>query len=678
MACNFFNNLFSTCLAIDDDWRNRPLHEWNADDVRNFLRAEGYEDWEVHFSRYNGRNLVERLTEGNIVQEINLDPYRARDLIGLINRYRSQDVPAIPPVVTVPPVTQVQPPDGGGGVNDGGLDGPSALVVFNDVSDNQCEITRVLRGEYIMFEVMKAKNADKDGMHLCYVKRIPPSYNGSCRVGGIIHIHATRFHQPVWYDHQDIDVYIRQSEDALKHFRIASWNVRCATQMGNAPNKTELHNRMRALADVICRSECDIVALQELPSIINKNKKGMPPIFWFETEEILLDELQQLSLEEWGSEANEVFYDDPNGPQGPNRNIHTFIYKKSRVRCSGSNRILDPTHRNQVLQRTPVLGYFHNIRFPDSGNFTLCNLHLQPTNAKEEVQRIGNLIELIEREHSIGELIFLGDFNLSSQTPRSFRIGSEVTYMKGGIQRTGIVKEDKPARAATCEVSHELNDIQKVNKKRDDPAQLHYTDENEQDFFQIKYGGNSINVDENKFKPTPDEETWDKFIKFKYIPCIQDVFTNAVMDSSYDNIWIKRTLDYHRPSLNDESERKIITNVNRLALSDVDMNGLKLNPFENFRRGVFEHKEILLPGQHVITGGGVSDHNLVFMDVTLMEDVKSDIEVNVVPSVPPPSPPPSPPHTPGPDPPPSSSTSGKKKSPPTASGGKKGSPPTSK
>ena len=693
------------CLAIDDDWRNRPLHEWNANDVRNFLRAEGYEDWEVHFSRYNGRNLVERLTEGNIAEEINLDPFRARDLIGLINRYRSQDVPAIPPVVATPPavtdqpvvatppVAEEQPPAGGGGVVDRtihipeededddteededddteDLDPITTLTVFDGVVEK-----RVLRGEYMMFSVRRTSVPDQNGEYLCYVQSIPPSYNGSCRVESIIRVHLAMFEKPIWYNHQDINVYIQQSEDALNQLRIASWNARCAAQFKNAPiERDALRNRMKTFARVICLSECDVVALQEMPSVVHKgamkNLKNavtgkqqlnddLPlPIFWVEIEKMLLDALQELSLEEWGSEANEVFYNNPIGNQGPNRNIHTFIYKKSRVRCSGSKRILDPVHRNRALQRTPVLGYFHSIRFPESGQFTLCNLHIKPSLQAEprrhsiEVQRIGNMIEHIERDHSIGELIFLGDMNISSQTPRSFRPGSEVTYViNDDDEYTGIVGDDRPA-IITCTVTHD-GFQHEVSKRKINNTRIRYTDEEEHRLFQQKYYNNSVDVDENHFQPTPEEETWDKFVRRGYIPCIQDCFTNTKKTHSYDNIWINRRLDSHRPQLNDvppqgrpppytaDNERplKIITDTVRLQLSYVPgapldpwRSHLKRTPFENFRRGVFEHKHVLPVGDN-----GVSDHNLVFMDVKLMEDVRSDIEINVVPEPPPYSP----------------------------------------
>jgi hypothetical protein len=291
--------------------------------------------------------------------------------------------------------------------------------------------------------------------------------------------------------------------------------------------------------------------------------------------------------------------------------------------------------------------------------------------------------------------MFVGDMNVGSQTPRSFRPGSEVTYViNGHDEYTGIVGEMAKPAIINCPVTHD-GFQHSVSKRKIDNTRIRYTDEDEHDFFQLKYGNNSVDVDENHFLPTPEEETWDQFVRRGYIPCIQDCFTNTQMTHSYDNIWIKRTLDYYRPQLNEvppdgrpplyapDNDRpiKIITDTVRLeSLVNVPAAPLepwrphlRRTPYENFRRGVFEHINVLPTGDN-----GASDHNLVFMDVTLMEDVKSDIEVNVVPSVPPPNPLPNPPHTPGPDPPPSSSTSGKKKSPPTASGGKKGSLPTGK
>lgn len=571
MACNIFTNLFSTCFSIDD-----PT-EWNGP----YVSEESY----LEFRR-------RELDDGDDGDDGDND----------------QIVP-------------VFDADDGDDNNDDAND--QIVIVFNGVQE-----TYVLRGKYMMFHVQRgAINRNRE--HWCHVIDIPASYMGSLKKGSIIRLLTDEFEKPSWYEHiQDVD-YNNHCRDALNHLRIASWNVQCAATFGDAQN---IEQKIDRIAEVICKSECDVIALQEMPSIVNArwignlatavtnnpDLIGNLPTFWFQIEKMLLDALRLKSLEEWGSEATEVFYDPPLGNQGPNRNIHAFIYKKSKLRCSGSQRILDPNFKNRILQRTPVLGYFHNIRFPGNGKFTLCNLHLKPSNAETEVRRIGYLIPQI-KSHSIGELIFLGDLNIGSQTPRCFKINSRVRFIHNNAERIGTVVADRPA-IGNCTVRDDNGVYRIINKTVDNPAQLQYVNPIEQEFHDKKYSNNSDDVDANNFTPTPSEDTWDEFVRHNYIPCIKDVFTNSALNRSLDNIWITETLDGYRPKLNptDPHSPSVNTTTVRLNLSDEGERPLTLTPFQNFSRGVY----------HV---DHASDHSLVFTDIKLNEQFSTEIHENIVP-----------------------------------------------
>ena len=592
MACNFFTNLFSTCFSIDDPTElNVPVTPIASQQLPTS-------------SGWNGPYVSEETFQE--FQRIQLDD-------GDDNNDGDND--------QIVPVLDADDGDDG---DDGDGDADNQIVtVFNGVQE-----TYVLRGKYMMFHVQRgAINMNRE--HWCRVIEIPPSYMGSLKRGSIIRLLTDEFEKPSWYEHIQDDIYNQHCIDALNHLRIASWNVRCAVPFGAAQN---INHKIDMIAEVICKSECDVIALQEMPSIVNAglignlstavtsnpDLIGNLPTFWFQIEKMLLDALRLKSLEEWGSEATEVFYDPPLGNQGPNRNTHAFIYKKSKLRCSGSQRILDPNFKNQTFQRTPVLGYFHNIRFAGNGKFTLCNLHLKPSNAETEVRRIGYLIPQI-KSHSIGELIFLGDLNIGSQTPRCFKINSRVRFTHTNAERIGTVVADRPA-IGNCTVREDNGVNRIINKAVDNPAQLRYVNPVEQEFHDRKYSNNSDHVDANNFLPTPGENTWDEFVRHNYIPCIKDVFTNSALNRSFDNIWITETLDGFRPRLNptDPHSPSVNTTTVRLNLSNEGERPLTLTPRQNFLRGVYQVDN-------------VSDHSLVFADIKLNEQFSTEIHENIVP-----------------------------------------------
>lgn len=581
MACNFFTNLFSTCFSIDDPTElNVPVTPIASQQLPTS-------------SGWNGSYVSEETFQE--FQRIQLDDGDGDQIVTAFDD------------------------DGDDGDDDAD---DQIVIVFNGVQE-----TYVLRGKYMMFHVQRgAINMNRE--HWCRVIEIPPSYMGSLKRGSIIRLLTDEFEKPSWYEHIQVDIYNQHCRDALNHLRIASWNVQCAVQFGDAQN---IERKIDRIAEVICKIECDVIALQEMPSIVNAglignlstavtsnpDLIGNLPTFWFQIEKMLLDALRLKSLEEWGSEATEVFYDRPLGNQGSNRNTHAFIYKKSKLRCSGSQRILDPNFKNRILQRTPVLGYFHNIRFPGNGKFTLCNLHVKPSQAETEIRRIGYLIPQI-KSHSIGELIFLGDLNIGSQTPRCFKINSRVRFIRNNVERIGTVFKDRPA-IRNCTV-REDNGIERTINKSVGNAQLRYVNHVEQEFHDKKYSNNSDDVDANNFTPTPSEDTWDEFIRYNYIPCIKDVFTNTALNRSLDNIWVTETLDGYRPKLNrtDPHSPSVNTTTVRLNLSDEGGQPLTLTPRQNFLRGVYQVDN-------------VSDHSLVFMDIKLNEQFSTEIHENIVP-----------------------------------------------
>ena len=654
MACNFLNNLFSTCFTIDDGWINTPLSVWNADDVRNFLRTEGYEDWETYFPMYNGRNLSS-LTEQRLISELRLDEIRARDLLHLISGYVSNND-------TNSASSQGSAPDDDQrtyNVSNSGTDSTSshdnihvddqhndnALPSFRAVSDltdqfdegySTCnnaptvngnksdsdsttdgkaedgdDITMendsfpVLRGEYSMFNVKRSKDVI-ESRHICQVLEVPPSYSGSSKIGSFVMISPECFKEPDWLD-KSLNYNDQECSD-LNKIRIASFNVKCTCQMGDAPKEFDLlRTKISQIAQVICRSGSDIVALQELP--FKLNAKGKMPIFFSDVERLLLEALKEETLLDWECIACEAFYQEEKKTKG--QDVHAFVFKKNIIRCSRVVKIVHNKDRSNWLQRPLILGFFHNVRFPDNGHFTLCNVHTKPDRAEQEILNIGQIIAGME-SIAQGTLIILGDFNMCGTTPHLFNKGDRVKYKLNSNEVEGTVVEQKIKLVY-------INRDNCENKNADtvDKTKVEYIDKNAADERTQHLLRNNGDDGCNRTPPIPEQNLWSDFSSRNYIPCVVNSCTNYSMDNCYDNIWMKENFwGHHRedPTIRHSS---VVPEDERTTFE------------KNFKNGVFEYKYFLFHrGEQM--GMKTSDHNLIFVDIKLSNCKSIDVDARIL------------------------------------------------
>ena len=267
-----------------------------------------------------------------------------------------------------------------------------------------------------------------------------------------------------------------------RYARIASWNVACMNNFDLPTTEAQLDIKLTNIAKVIINSNCDIVALQELPYIItlheiqeqldtdeqNPNQSYPPKIqktFDYIREQ-LVNKLQEISNDSWDIQWSTSFYENFDARKG--RGVLAFAYNADVVEAQHPYnvelRVNDERNEATRIKRMPICGSFRIGML----SFILVNVHLSPKNAVHEANDLAaNLIPKLEEHY--GKLkaqsaIFLGDFNMSYTTKGMFA------------------------------------------------------------------------------KPKPGEDTWSPLIQSGFMPCIKDCFTNVVQSNCYDNIWIHKTM----------------------------------------------------------------------------------------------------------------------------------------
>jgi hypothetical protein len=353
-----------------------------------------------------------------------------------------------------------------------------------------------------------------------------------------------------------------------QRIRIGSWNIRCTHEFKRKDAFfCGLLVRFKKLAQVICKSECDIVALQELPMSFRTTNEFIS----IRAENVLPELIRSLddteeengSNDKWSFAYSEDFPQDcwykhrnvksiegkivEHYPRSNGEYIHAFVFKKNKILCHSVEQVLDLTYQENRFKHAPSLGRFTFIEL--NFHFSLCNVHMRPESkedkkekkvvpamdSRHEIQDLGECIPHL-RKYNPDSTIFIGDWNSSAQ--------------------------------------------------------------------QYAPDDDYINVNQRTHFPPYVSNVWNGFTQNGYIPAVKNCFTNVSGTHQYDNIWIPNAIGDKR--------------VKAMELHQPTSTNPKVRPqsYERTRNVVYltDVCRNSLPSDIIKF---VSDHNLIFVDLEI-------------------------------------------------------------
>ena len=268
----------------------------------------------------------------------------------------------------------------------------------------------------------------------------------------------------------------------LHHVRLGSWNVACMNGPDIPKTKDEYDEKFNNITNIIIKSKCNIVALQELPNELKiMEKDGEEKIYKFSShiKKTLIDKLSKETSSTWEIRYSQVNHSVDTLGNGEKidarknrKEIYAFVYNTAVVKYlhpdqNKSNKVEDHRSLSDRFARCPIISNFCANKL----EFTLCTVHLPPTDKKirtyAEIKDLGSKVfpQLISTfgEKKAKSVIFLGDFNMG--------------YMQ-----------------------------------------------------------------KKKLLPRPTADTWDTFYDAGYVPCIKAT-TNVLQNMCYDNIWMHHSME---------------------------------------------------------------------------------------------------------------------------------------
>jgi len=294
----------------------------------------------------------------------------------------------------------------------------------------------VYRGPYTLCQVVPILNVDKNGYHAYEIVKSSP-LNPTKKYGNTpVFLHKSVFEEPKWItikqgmSPEDKKQVIMQELLSKKRYaRVASWNVACMNNFDLPTTEEQLGRKLKNIAEVIINSNCDIVALQELPYVITLQEtiqSGSSPKKTQEKfdylRQRLQDRLQEVSNDSWVIEWSTSFYENYDARKG--RGVLAFAYNSDVVEAQHPYnvelRVNDKRKEETRVKRMPICGSFRIGML----EFILVNVHLSPKNADHEANDLAaNLIPKLEEHYGSlksQSVIFLGDFNMSYTTKGMF------------------------------------------------------------------------------------------------------------------------------------------------------------------------------------------------------------------------------------------------------------------
>ena len=430
---------------------------------------------------------------------------------------------------------------------------------------NLFQVTRA-NSEITDFYVSKIRELiGNSDIWVCEVMKEPTVTNSSIKVGQQVFVQKDMLFNPGILAKPPVPV---KQYPPHQRIRIGSWNIRCTHNFKRLDAFfCGLLVRFKKLAHVICKSECDIVALQELPMSFRTTNEFIS----IRAENVLPELIRSLddteeengSNDKWSFAYSEDFpqycwYKHRNVksiegkivdhyPKNNGEYIHAFVFKKNKIICHSVEQILDLTYQENRFKHAPSLGRFTFIEL--NFHFSLCNVHMRPESKEKKEEK--KLVPAMDSRHEIEDLgecipylrrynpdstIFLGDWNSSAQE---------------------YAPEDL-----------------------------------------------TLNVNQRTHFPPYVPNVWDKFRDDGYTSAIKNCFTNVGGTYQYDNIWIPEALEDKR--------------LRDVELHQPTSTNTKVRPQSYERtKNVVYLTDIFRSStsQDIITF--VSDHNLIYLDLEI-------------------------------------------------------------
>ena len=263
------------------------------------------------------------------------------------------------------------------------------------------------------------------GKKLYKLSKISDGFKGDETVGDFIILKDDVFEKPQWISSpQDEEKSIKESIQEIvskrKCVRIASWNVACMNNLDKPTTSDELKTKVNNISEIIIKSGCDVVALQELPFELHIKEDIEKEIIAFDKEKVgfkdqLLLKLNTQTNSNWDIQWTTSFYDDAKKSEG--QGVLAFVYNKDIVTLQNPEntglKIIDQREKSERTKRMPCIASFKVGKL----EFILCNVHISPKNAHSEIEELGNdLLPTIQSHYGYlrsKSVIFLGDFNMS-------------------------------------------------------------------------------------------------------------------------------------------------------------------------------------------------------------------------------------------------------------------------
>ena len=297
------------------------------------------------------------------------------------------------------------------------------------------EINTVLRGRFALCQVepinfdMKLNNTDDEEKVKVYkLSKIADGFKGDETVGDFIFLKKYVFEKPQWISSQEEkEESIQEIVSKRKCVRIASWNVACMNNLDKPTTSDELKTKVNNISEIIIKSGCDVVALQELPFELHIKEDIEKEIIAFDKEKVgfkdqLLLKLNTQTNSNWDIQWTTSFYDDAKKSEG--QGVLAFVYNKDIVTLQNPEntglKIIDQREKSERTKRMPCIASFKVGKL----EFILCNVHISPKNAHSEIEELGNdLLPTIQSHYGYlrsKSVIFLGDFNMSIVSKGAF------------------------------------------------------------------------------------------------------------------------------------------------------------------------------------------------------------------------------------------------------------------
>ena len=272
------------------------------------------------------------------------------------------------------------------------------------------------------------------------LSKIADGFKGDETVGDFIFLKDDVFEKPQWIsspqlisspqdEEKTIEESIQEIVSKRKCVRIASWNVACMNNLDKPTTSDELKTKVNNISEIIIKSGCDVVALQELPFElhIKQDNSIEKEIVAFDKEEVgfkdqLLLKLNTQTNSNWDIQWTTSFYDDAKKSEG--QGVLAFVYNKDIVTLQNPEntglKIIDQREKTERTKRMPCIASFKVGKL----EFILCNVHISPKNAHSEIEELGNdLLPTIQSHYGYlrsKSVIFLGDFNMSIVSKGAF------------------------------------------------------------------------------------------------------------------------------------------------------------------------------------------------------------------------------------------------------------------